>query len=1332
MGFWRWFFPTSDEPEQQDEGGAAPRPAQTDAAGQQTSTRSSTPHDRQRAQTQQGEGVVQAEVGSLTDQTGALTAQRRLQNLYLDFERNRETLQEELVRLKGRHRDAFFPGVPDAQLLDRFIERFFPEGFPAHLLVSNVSHKPDAPFLLVRPAQLSPAITQVMPRGLVLAVKGGLWDNFRDPDNPVLRVFHIVDLTHSEARDFERELRVCPYYSNIYPSRVRNNNCLTQEFVSSLPPIHRQTGRKLGEWLDYVEFRRRLARASAQGLRFVDLEITEDGLARFLLVAPSQEEFDRCWHRLRGQELSLFPLGYSTDEWQFRPREDSRARPLQMGPPKGGPERVTEIVVPGCPWHEPYAAAVTLLLDDELQDEFDELRHREGEERARAWVRSRLPGEGFLGISIVGDLALVGRFERALRTLQEQGGYAPFLSSYLFDIKTARVPRQLDTVDQWGLQELNDAQKHAVRVMLSAPDIALVQGPPGTGKTTVIAEAAYQFVRRGMRVLIASQANLAVDNALERLPLVPEIRAVRLGSKGDEELPFSEKNALATYYRAIATRCRSQTLDPWDTAQRQANAARRWLDDYRVVRANVEEAEQRARRIRSQLDDLRRQLHAAERHLRQIEQQEKFGEVVRSLADALRNGDPDAVPAEVPDSVVSDLVKSVLQPLIDALRRGGLRVPTLLGHITGATAAGLLRDLLTRLRKFEGYRHQINADMHGLSQLSGNIVLGTAEQIELDNLRRQRDELLQRIATDASVVAELQRVQKRIVELESKGGGASIGSAYASIFANPDALGGGKTPRQLLNVLRDALKALDDAQAVLKRARSAFVPWLCQQVTPQTAAKASAEARRRQLEGRIRGEEVNLRDAEEYLQAQRERLRELVEQAVSNWNVDRNWSVEEIARGLEGYLQRLEQQLNATATTRTQWEPFLRWWTRELEDAQRAERDAPFYKDEFIARCNVVGVSCTESPFTLESAGHPWFDVVIVDEVSKATPPELLIPLLRGRKAILVGDHRQLPPLFREGNLSWEEVAADLAQDQSEGQGEEGAGTQREFTVQDFDRFRRMVTSSLFKELFEQAPDQLKAMLTVQYRMHPKIMDVVNYFYDHLLVCGLEDPDASRPDSDPRSHRRHRLRLVGPNGEEYLREDLPVVWIDSSRNSNGAPVYEELISASKVNEWEATIIAHILCDLEEALRSQGYTGDNPKRVGVVSFYGAQIGTIRRAINNVRLQRGTVFNALRWDVNTVDRYQGKERPIIIVSLVRAPKGRLSPRALTAQFQRINVAMSRAQELLIVVGNRRVFESYPVDLPYVDRPGSRRFYVYREIVNYIQRLGGLWPAREVVRG
>ena len=75
---------------------------------------------------------------------------------------------------------------------------------------------------------------------------------------------------------------------------------------------------------------------------------------------------------------------------------------------------------------------------------------------------------------------------------------------------------------------LNETQLQAVRLALSARDVALIHGPPGTGKTTTVVELIRRAVRRGQKVLACAPSNLAVDNMLERL-LAAGTRAVRLG-----------------------------------------------------------------------------------------------------------------------------------------------------------------------------------------------------------------------------------------------------------------------------------------------------------------------------------------------------------------------------------------------------------------------------------------------------------------------------------------------------------------------------------------------------------------------------------------------------------------------------------------------------------------------------------------------------------------------------------------------------------------------------------------------------------------------------------
>ncbi|QGJ70835.1 P-loop containing nucleoside triphosphate hydrolase [Planctomycetales bacterium 10988] len=89
------------------------------------------------------------------------------------------------------------------------------------------------------------------------------------------------------------------------------------------------------------------------------------------------------------------------------------------------------------------------------------------------------------------------------------------------------TPEPLDSIDFFD-PSLNDSQKNAVQLALSAEDVALIHGPPGTGKTTTVVELIRQAVRRKQMVLATAPSNIAVDNLFERLLNAGE-RVVRLG-----------------------------------------------------------------------------------------------------------------------------------------------------------------------------------------------------------------------------------------------------------------------------------------------------------------------------------------------------------------------------------------------------------------------------------------------------------------------------------------------------------------------------------------------------------------------------------------------------------------------------------------------------------------------------------------------------------------------------------------------------------------------------------------------------------------------------------
>ncbi|MBC7350819.1 MAG: hypothetical protein H5U08_00525, partial [Thermogutta sp.] len=166
--------------------------------------------------------------------------------LYLDFNTNaednldregnkRDGLNTQLKELLERY------GKTDTELLQEplswFLPAFFPDGLVRSYFVCNISYREDQPYLLVRPVTITPRMEEILPPGVTLGVCGRLFDNRNDPDNPVLLVQRIVDLSHCPRRVFEREIRVVSRTNEVYPGRQRRQNVLTTSFVQDLPPI---------------------------------------------------------------------------------------------------------------------------------------------------------------------------------------------------------------------------------------------------------------------------------------------------------------------------------------------------------------------------------------------------------------------------------------------------------------------------------------------------------------------------------------------------------------------------------------------------------------------------------------------------------------------------------------------------------------------------------------------------------------------------------------------------------------------------------------------------------------------------------------------------------------------------------------------------------------------------------------------------------------------------------------------------------------------------------------------------------------------------------------
>lgn len=377
-------------------------------------------------------------------------------------------------------------------------------------------------------------------------------------------------------------------------------------------------------------------------------------------------------------------------------------------------------------------------------------------------------------------------------------------------------------------------------------------------------------------------------------------------------------------------------------------------------------------------------------------------------------------------------------------------------------------------------------------------------------------------------------------------------------------------------------------------------------------------------------------------------------------------------------------------------------WSHFLEDPDYSLRRIAY--KAYVGNCNVIGATCS-SIGENNRKGRPTsffkqykdvfprdkqilFDVVLQDESSKATPAELSLPLIYGKKNILIGDHRQLPPMIDKDEFI---MSMDVLESDARGAKQKTKITElRRFIEKHFGEMER----SHFERLFLGADPSIRGTFNTQYRMHPDINDVIRQFYveDGGLECGLPESQVNDPDMTNPMSRYHGIKVPG-----LIDEDTHVLWIDSDS--------PELKSGtSRVNYGEIDIIGKILESLSKspsyAEYLQKWESPIDKQIGIISFYGKQVRLLRDLCRSHR--------DIPTRVSTVDRFQGMERNIVIVSMVRSdiiaetkeqrPDHRLFgaagyPKQNSLGFaqspNRLNVALSRAKRLLIIVGNSRLF-------------------------------------------
>ena len=336
-------------------------------------------------------------------------------------------------------------------------------------------------------------------------------------------------------------------------------------------------------------------------------------------------------------------------------------------------------------------------------------------------------------------------------------------------------------------------------------------------------------------------------------------------------------------------------------------------------------------------------------------------------------------------------------------------------------------------------------------------------------------------------------------------------------------------------------------------------------------------------------------------------------------------------------------------------------WRKDLTEKDQFVREA--FSESYYRNVNLVAATCSicgsknfgDVYRQLYDASDMQFDVVIMDEASKATPLEMAIPMVLGEKIILIGDHKQLPPMVDD-----DEVKDAL----------------RKIGRSDLVDKLENIKESQFKRLFEASQKMrpsLVSTLDTQYRMHKQIMNCITHFYkDDIeggLKCGIEDSMDSK-DWNNRGSRYHGLE-----NSPFINPDVHAIWVDVDG-------HEEKIGTSPYNRAELNAIEKILKTLRASEGFDEYmshcTRPEDEEIGIITFYGAQVKELQKMYKEGKFGPG------KYKIDVVDSFQGMERNIVIISTVRTEKI-----GFAKAIERINVAFSRAKRLLIVVGDKNFF-------------------------------------------
>lgn len=365
-----------------------------------------------------------------------------------------------------------------------------------------------------------------------------------------------------------------------------------------------------------------------------------------------------------------------------------------------------------------------------------------------------------------------------------------------------------------------------------------------------------------------------------------------------------------------------------------------------------------------------------------------------------------------------------------------------------------------------------------------------------------------------------------------------------------------------------------------------------------------------------------------------------------------NRAVDEMCESIEQISDSIREdyfRIGSRYMTNEDFQPQLLQYKLEKVQSRKELRDT-------IDRHRIVVATVASIASKSEILQLKQFDAVIIDEASQVLEPMLVGLLPQFKRFVLIGDHKQLPAVVVQDAQASAVQDADL----------ESIGLNN-------------LRNSLFERLYKRAKEQdwhwAYAQLSHQGRMHADIMQFPNeHFYESTLQ--ILPPTVT-------SHLRQLAKLAHTQNGETTKlarqlSEQRLLFFDTKVDTTSV--------TQKTNRHEAALIAEILLRMQTANRES-----RTENIGIITPYRAQIAQIRSVLN----EQGIHTNALT--IDTVERYQGGARDIILISLcTNSPTQMASLTSLSDEGidRKLNVALTRAREQVIILGNAELLRQSPV--------------------------------------